>query len=117
MTTSRPTLVVTQVWRKTVDGNVEALNLSAGVNLIVGGPNTGKTKWLETIDYMLGDTGEDPYSAAATTSSPTNTRPPDCDSPLARPHSPPSAAGAKVGVRGRSGATVKPCRHVTSSIF
>lgn len=62
MSTMRPTLVINQVWRGTTDGNVEALDLSAGVNLVVGGPNTGKTKWLETIDYLLGDSGEDPYS-------------------------------------------------------
>jgi len=65
MTATRPTLVITQVWRRTVDGHTEELNLSAGVNLIVGGPNTGKTKWLETIDYLLGDAGEDPYSTTA----------------------------------------------------
>ena len=58
MSEMRSTLVINQVWRRTTDGNVEALDLSAGVNLIVGGPNTGKTKWLETIDYLLGDSGD-----------------------------------------------------------
>lgn len=61
----RPTLVINEVWRRTQNGNVEALSLTAGVNLIVGQPNTGKTKWLETIDYLLGDAGPDPFSIAS----------------------------------------------------
>lgn len=60
----KSTLVINEVSRRTVEGNVEALQLSAGVNIIVGDPNTGKTKWLETIDYLLGDTGDDPYAVA-----------------------------------------------------
>lgn len=62
--TEKPTLVINEVMRRTVEGNVESLELRAGVNLIVGAPNTGKTKWLETIDYVLGDTGDDPFSVA-----------------------------------------------------
>jgi hypothetical protein len=37
------------------------------VNLLVGPPNTGKTKWLQTLDYLLGDTGENPFDAAEET--------------------------------------------------
>ena len=25
------------------------------MNVLVGPPNTGKTKWMETIDFLLGD--------------------------------------------------------------
>lgn len=60
--TKRPTLVINEVSRRMRSGNEEALTLTAGVNLLVGEPNTGKTKWLQTIDYMLGDTGPDPFS-------------------------------------------------------
>ena len=60
----RPTLILNEVSRRMQSGNTEALPLTTGVNLIVGEPNTGKTKWLETIDYMLGDTGSDPFSIA-----------------------------------------------------
>lgn len=59
---AKPTLIITEVSRQTVNGNTEALLLTTGVNVLVGEPNTGKTKWLETIDYLLGDTGIDPYS-------------------------------------------------------
>ena len=58
----KPTLIINEVSRQTVEGNTEALMLTTGVNILVGEPNTGKTKWLETIDYLLGDTGVDPYS-------------------------------------------------------
>jgi hypothetical protein len=33
----------------------DTLQLSPGVNVLVGEGNTGKTKWLESIDYILGD--------------------------------------------------------------
>jgi hypothetical protein len=37
---------------------VETLELRPGVvNVLVGGPNTGKTRWLRTLDFLLGDTG------------------------------------------------------------
>jgi hypothetical protein len=35
----------------------EELEFASGVNVIVGEPNAGKTKWLQTLDYLLGDTG------------------------------------------------------------
>jgi hypothetical protein len=36
--------------------------LQPGVNVIVGKPNAGKTKWLSMIDYLMGDSGK-PESA------------------------------------------------------
>lgn len=38
-------------------GNEDTLTFTPGVNLIVGLPNTGKTKWLRMLDYLMGDTG------------------------------------------------------------
>lgn len=35
----------------------ETLEFAAGINLIVGPPNTGKTKWLQTLDYLFAETG------------------------------------------------------------
>lgn len=35
----------------------ESLQFTTGVNLIVGPPNTGKTKWLQTLDYLFADPG------------------------------------------------------------
>jgi hypothetical protein len=42
--------------RVTLQGESETLPLRDGVNLIVGPPNSGKTKWLQMLDYLLGDT-------------------------------------------------------------
>ncbi len=39
------------------NGSHEELTFEKGVNVIVGEPNTGKTRWLETIDFILGDDG------------------------------------------------------------
>lgn len=36
--------------------HTDTLALTDGVNIIAGEPNTGKTKWLSIIDYLLGDT-------------------------------------------------------------
>jgi hypothetical protein len=47
--------------RRQVDGAVEVLSFEPGVNVLVGPPNTGKTKWLQTLDYILGDPGENPF--------------------------------------------------------
>lgn len=33
----------------------DRLTFSDGINLIIGEPNTGKTKWLAIIDFLLGD--------------------------------------------------------------
>jgi hypothetical protein len=48
-------LSITSVTRKRLDGDIEELAFSSGVNVLVGEGNTGKTKWFETIDYLMGD--------------------------------------------------------------
>ena len=47
--------------RRLATGGPERLHFEDGVNLLVGSPNTGKTKWLETLDYLLGEPGADPF--------------------------------------------------------
>lgn len=47
--------------RLALGGDIEELRFEPGVNVLVGRPNTGKTKWLETLDYLLGDLGENPF--------------------------------------------------------
>jgi hypothetical protein len=44
--------------RRDRNGASETLTFKKGVNVIVGEPNTGKTRWLETIDFVLGDDGK-----------------------------------------------------------
>lgn len=61
---SRPFLSITSVDRRLATGNVETLEFQAGVNVFVGPPNTGKTKWLQTLDFLLGDTGANPFESA-----------------------------------------------------
>ena len=36
-------------------GGIEEITFQPGVNLLIGPPNTGKTKWLQMLDYALGD--------------------------------------------------------------
>jgi predicted nucleic acid-binding Zn-ribbon protein len=36
-------------------GEEETLSFVPGVNVIVGGPNSGKTAWLRQLDYLFGD--------------------------------------------------------------
>jgi hypothetical protein len=50
-------LYIKEVSRVTVDGEVETLPLKKGVNLLYGKPNTGKTFWLQLLDFLLGDRG------------------------------------------------------------
>lgn len=57
-------LSVSSVERRLSTGNLETLRFEPGVNLFVGRPNTGKTKWLQTLDYLLGDLGENPFAGA-----------------------------------------------------
>ncbi len=40
------------------DDDEERLEFTAGVNLLVGPNNAGKTKWLSFLDFLLGDTGQ-----------------------------------------------------------
>lgn len=58
---SPPFLQIQRIERTLSTGGVEELVFSSGVNLIVGPPNTGKTKWLQTLDFLLGDPGENPF--------------------------------------------------------
>lgn len=48
-------------------GERESLSFEAGVNVLVGVPNTGKTKWLQLLDYLLGDPGNNPFEGAIET--------------------------------------------------
>src|SRR5580700_10791877 len=58
---SGPFLSVRRVDRKLWNGSTEALEFEEGVNVLVGVPNTGKTKWLQTLDFLLGDSGTNPF--------------------------------------------------------
>ena len=58
---SGPYLSVSRLERRLSGGDVESLTFEPGVNLLVGRPNTGKTKWLQTLDFLLGDTGDNPF--------------------------------------------------------
>ena len=48
-------------------GERESLSFEPGVNVLVGVPNTGKTKWLQLLDYLLGDPGNNPFERASET--------------------------------------------------
>ncbi len=58
---SGPFLSVRRVDRKLWNGSTESLEFEDGVNVLVGSPNTGKTKWLQTLDFLLGDSGANPF--------------------------------------------------------
>ena len=57
-------LSVGRIERRFASGNTEELTFEPGVNVLVGRPNTGKTKWLETLDFLLGDAGDNPFEGA-----------------------------------------------------
>jgi len=44
--------------RYPAEDNHDTLDLTTGVNVIVGELNAGKTKWLQMIDFVLGDPGK-----------------------------------------------------------
>jgi len=54
-------LTVRKLERHLTTGTLESLNFESGVNVLVGRPNTGKTRWLQTLDYLLGDSGGSPF--------------------------------------------------------
>jgi hypothetical protein len=60
---SRPFFSVGVLQRRLAAGTTEELLFAPGVNLLVGAPNTGKTKWLQTLDHILGDLGDNPYGS------------------------------------------------------
>lgn len=49
-------VLITSVCRTTASGETDTLDLKPGVNVIVGLKDTGKSGWLQTISYLLGDT-------------------------------------------------------------
>jgi len=51
------TFVITSLRRLKADELPETLEFKPGVNLIVGEKDTGKTKWLSMLDFLLGDSG------------------------------------------------------------
>ena len=61
---SPPLLSVGSIARRLGTGQTEDLAFEPGVNLLVGRPNTGKTRWLQTLDYLLGDPGGHPFEGA-----------------------------------------------------
>jgi hypothetical protein len=63
-------LSIGRIERRFTTGNTEELDFKPGVNVLVGPPNTGKTKWLETLDFLLGDAGENPFEGAEETGLP-----------------------------------------------
>lgn len=50
------TMMIERLTRIPASGIPETLEFDTGVNVIVGGPNAGKTKWLRIVDFVLGDT-------------------------------------------------------------
>jgi hypothetical protein len=61
---TQPFLSIGCIERRLAAGNTEELVFKPGVNLLVGAPYTGKTKWLQTLDFLLGDPGENPFEGA-----------------------------------------------------
>ncbi len=53
---SAKTIRIVSVSREAASGESDALTLKTGVNVIVGEKGTGKTAWLRTISFLLGDT-------------------------------------------------------------
>lgn len=60
---SQKHLSISRIERRLSTGNTELLEFQTGVNLLVGPPNAGKTKWLQTLDFLFGDTGGNLYEA------------------------------------------------------
>ena len=52
------TLIIRELSRSPQHGPEDTLLLQPGVNVVVGDPNTGKTKWFRMLDYLLGDDGK-----------------------------------------------------------
>lgn len=64
MSADKILLSVGRIQRRLSCGTVEEVQFGPGVNVLVGPPNTGKTKWLETFDFLLGDLGANPFEDA-----------------------------------------------------
>jgi len=50
-------LLIKEIFRSPEFGVEDRLVFEPGVNVIVGVPNTGKTKWLRMLDYLFGNDG------------------------------------------------------------
>jgi hypothetical protein len=55
--TASQRLIIRELYRTPEAGPEDRLEFKDGVNVIVGPPNTGKTKWLQMLDYVLGNDG------------------------------------------------------------
>src|SRR6266850_1320835 len=51
-------LLIKQISRSPEIGVEDRLIFEPGVNVIVGPPNTGKSKWLRMLDYLFGNDGK-----------------------------------------------------------
>lgn len=49
------TLIIHELIRSPEAGPEDRLELCTGVNVLVGPPNTGKTKWLQMLDFLFGN--------------------------------------------------------------
>jgi hypothetical protein len=50
-------ILIREISRVPANGLAEKIVFRQGVNVIVGPPNTGKSKWLRMLDYLFGDDG------------------------------------------------------------
>lgn len=64
---NHPFLCISRLDRQLANGESEHLDFEPGVNLLVGPPNTGKTKWFQTLDFLLGDDGQNPFDGVEET--------------------------------------------------
>jgi uncharacterized Zn finger protein (UPF0148 family) len=55
---STKTLIIKSLTRNPQTGQDDEIRFTTGVNFLVGRPNTGKSKWLAMLDYLLGDPGK-----------------------------------------------------------
>lgn len=60
-------LSINRIDRELENDGTEHLKFEPGVNLLIGPPNTGKTKWFQTLDFLLGDIGQHPFEGAEET--------------------------------------------------
>lgn len=60
-------LSISRLDRHLANGKSEHLDFEPRVNLLVGPPNTGKTKWFQTLDFLLGDEGQNPFEGTEET--------------------------------------------------
>jgi hypothetical protein len=56
--TATPKLILRTIERMPRNGKSELLRFEPGLNVIVGPPNSGKTKLLGVLDYLVGDRGQ-----------------------------------------------------------